>query len=295
MGKKVTVFMTDGTEFGPRIIEIGNWSGKALYTPRSSANEFMDRVEFDNCGIYILKSIPDSDIHVERVYIGEAEILRKRIKEHLKDTSKEFFTEFVAFTSNILTKAHIRYLESRLISLAKDAKTAQIENSNTTSLPFLPEADASDMDYFLEQIKLILPLMGYRFLIPSVIRPSQDERQRSPVRGVRSETFTIRHSSLQASMYEDDRGFIVAKGSQANKTTSASLSQTYIALRQKLIVEGTLSDKGDYYEFTADTVFSSISPAANMVLGRQSNGYNEWINMQGQTYRERQDEIYKEK
>lgn len=292
MGKKLTVFLVDGTEYGPRMVEIGNWSGVALYTPRSSANDFMTRSEFDNCGIYILKSIPDSDVYLERVYIGEAEILRKRIREHLRDTEKEFFTELVAFTSKILTKAHIRYLESKLISLAKEAKTAQVENSNETSLPFLPEADISDMDYFLEQIKLILPLMGYRFLIPSVIRQSLDQTQAIQT-NTTSEIYKIKHTTLDASMYEDDKGFIVLKGSQANKTTSASISSTYISLRNKLFEDGTLVDKGAFYEFTVDTVFGSISPASNVVLGRQSNGNNEWVNAQGKTYKERQDEIYK--
>lgn len=79
MGKKLTVFMTDGTEFGPRTVEIGNWSGKALYSTRSSANDFLNREEFNSCGIYILKSSSDSESYNERIYIGEAEILRKRI------------------------------------------------------------------------------------------------------------------------------------------------------------------------------------------------------------------------
>lgn len=295
MGKKLTVFLVDGTEYGPRTVEIGNWSGKALYTPRSSANDFMSRIEFDSCGIYILKSVPDSNIYLERIYIGEAEILRKRIREHLKDTEKEFFTELVAFTSNILTKAHIRYLESKIIILSKEAKTAQIENSNETSLPYLPEAEISDMDYFLDQIKLVLPLMGFRFLIPSVIKQIQTitSPENKALSIVSQEKYKIKHASLNAFMYEDDKGFIVTKGSQANKTTSPSISQTYISLRDKLIKDGTLIDKGDFYEFTADTIFGSISPASNVVLGRQSNGNIEWLNDQGKTYKERQNEIYK--
>ncbi len=28
MGKKLTVYMIDGTEYGPRLGEIGNWVGK---------------------------------------------------------------------------------------------------------------------------------------------------------------------------------------------------------------------------------------------------------------------------
>jgi len=141
-------------------------------------------------------------------------------------------------------------------------------------------------------LKLILPLMGYRFLIPSVIRETTPESVVTQASSA-SEIYKIKHTSLVASMYEDDKGFIVLKGSQVSKATSPSISPTYVSLRKKLIDDGTLFDKGAYYEFMVDIVFGSISPAANGVSGRQSNGNVEWINSQGKTYKERQDEIYK--
>ncbi len=291
MGKKLTVFLTEGTEFGPKTVEIGNWSGIGLYTPRSSAIEFLERPEFDNCGIYVLKSVPENDNYIERVYIGEAETLKKRIKEHLKDTDKEFFTEIMAFTGKILTKAHIRYLESRLIILAKEYKTAQVENSNLTSIPYLPEADISDLEYYLEQMKLIFPLMGFRFLTPTVIR--KDTLLEFKSTKINIEPYHIKHTSLIAKMIEDDRGFIVLKGSQASKTLTPSITQTYINLRNKLINEGSLIDNGEFYEFAEDVVFKSISAASNIVLGRQSNGNTEWLNESGVTYKQRQNEIFK--
>lgn len=79
MGKKLTVFMIDGTEYGPRIAEIGNWVGKALYSPRAAISKVMNRVEFNRPGVYFLKSVPKSDIYSERIYIGEAENIGIRI------------------------------------------------------------------------------------------------------------------------------------------------------------------------------------------------------------------------
>lgn len=291
-GKKVTVFMVEGTEFGPRTIEIGNWSGVALYTPRSSANEFLNRIEFDNCGIYILKSVPSAGNYSEQIYIGEAEVLRKRIKEHLKDTDKDFFTEIIAFTSKILTKAHIRFLEGKLIAEAKAAKSSLIENCNTTSLPFLPEADVSDMIFFLDQIRLILPISGFKFLIPTVLNKRDlDSKAKNPI-PKNDEEYHIKHTYLKALMVEDDRGFIVIQGSQANKHKSKSMTDTYVKLRNKLIEEGTLIEKNEWFEFSADTIFSSISAASNVVLGRQSNGNTEWVNGAGKSFKDRQNEIY---
>lgn len=149
MGKKLTIFLVDGSETGPRTIEIGNWSGKAVYSQRSSLPKILTRSEFDRPGVYILKSLPNNENFNERIYIGEAENLRKRLKKHLADSDKDFI-EIIAFISKdeMLTKSHIKYLESQIIQLAKNAKNAEIDNTVQPELSTLPEADISDMEYF---------------------------------------------------------------------------------------------------------------------------------------------------
>ena len=106
-------------------------------------------MEFDNPGIYCLKDDPTDEAFDEKIYIGEAENIRVRLKQHLSDSSKDF-KEIIFFISKdeLLTKTQIKYLESRLIQLAIDAKTAEIENANSPALPTLHEADISDMEYF---------------------------------------------------------------------------------------------------------------------------------------------------
>ena len=176
MGKKLSIYMIDGTEYGPRIAEIGNWVGKAFYTPRATISKVIDREEFNNPGIYCLKSNSESGSFVEKIYIGEAENIRTRIKQHLQNSNKDF-VEIIFFISkdDLLTKTQIKYLESRLVQLAIEAKTAEIENGNTPSLPTLHEADISDMEFFLDQLKLILPVMGFRFLISSIVKQGNNE------------------------------------------------------------------------------------------------------------------------
>ena len=132
MGKKLTVYMIDGTAYGPRLSEIGNWVGKAIYSPRASINKIMTRSEFDNPGIYCLKGDPTDDAFDEKIYIGEAENIKVRLKQHLSDPNKDF-KELIFFVSKdeLLTKTQIRYLESRLVQLAIEAKTAQIKGKIT--------------------------------------------------------------------------------------------------------------------------------------------------------------------
>ena len=282
--------MIDGTEYGPRLSEIGNWVGKAIYSPRASISKIMTRQEFDNPGIYFLKGDPSEDAFDERIYIGEAENIRTRIKQHLSDPNKDF-KELVFFVSKdeLLTKTQIKYLESRLVQLAIEAKTAQIENGTFPSIPTLHEADISDMEYFLEQMKLILPVMGFKFLIPSTVKPTSiineiaiDESH---------EIYFIKTKTYKASMIETNQGYIVSKGSEAKKDLSPSCTDTYRNMRKKLLETKILIEDQGKLIFAEDAIFNSPSAAANMVLGRNSNGFTEWINKSGKTFKDIQDEL----
>lgn len=288
MGKKLTVYMIDGTAYGPRLSEIGNWVGKAIYSPRATINKIMNRSEFDNPGIYCLKGEPTDKAFDEKIYIGEAENIKSRLKTHLSDPNKDF-KELIFFVSKdkLLTKTQIRYLESRLVQLAFEAKTAQIDNGNSPSLPTLHEADISDMEYFLEQIKLILPVMGFKFLVQSTVKQSIIESERN--NGFTHEVYFIKTTSFKASMKETDHGYIVLKGSEAKKGLSKSCTETYRNMRRKLIETEIMIESLDKLIFIEDTVFNSPSAAANMILGRNSNGFTEWVTKDGLTFREVQE------
>jgi hypothetical protein len=287
MGKKLTVYMIDGTEYGPRLSEIGNWVGKAIYSPRSSLIKILARPECNNPGIYCLKGDPTDEAFAEKIYIGEAENIKYRLKQHLSDQNKDF-KEIIFFISKdeLLTKTQIKYLESRLIQIAIDAKTAEIENGNSPNLPTLHEADISDMEYFLEQIKLMLPVMGFRFLISSTLNPDTKEKESDTKTKI---IFEIKTKSFKANMYESDQGYIVTKGSEAKKSLSKSTTETYRNLRRKLIETKILIDKGDKLEFTEDAIFNSPSAASSMVLGRNSNGFTEWVTEKGKSFKNIQD------
>lgn len=280
--------MIDGTAYGPRLSEIGNWVGKAIYCPRASVNKIINRAEFDNPGIYCLKGDPTDEAFDEKIYIGEAENIRIRLKQHLSDPNKDF-KELIFFVSKdeLLTKTQIRYLESRVVQLAIEAKSAQIDNGNFPNLPTLHEADISDMEYFLEQMKLILPVMGFKFLIQSTVK-EQTQIHENLIPETH-EIYFIKTGSFKASMKETDQGYIVIKGSEGKKQLSVSCTETYRNMRKKLLETEIMVDNGEKLVFVEDTVFNSPSAASNMILGRNSNGFTEWINAKGQTFRELQE------
>ncbi len=283
MGKKLTVYLIDGKEYGPRLIEIGNWVGKAVYSSRANLLNLIGREEFDNPGIYFLKSNPIDDAFEERIYIGEAENIGKRLKQHLSDSNRDFY-EVLFFISKdeLLTKSQIRYLEARLIQMANEAKMAEIENGTAPRIPKMHEADVSDMEYFLDQTKVVLPLVGFNLLKSTTVKQGLIDKSVTNA----SNIFSIRNQKFEAKMIVTEDGFVVEKNSHANKTETVSMTDTYKKLRQKLIATGVLRDNGADYIFTEDTVFSSPSAASNIVLGRQSAGPFEWINSKNKTYKE---------
>lgn len=283
MGRKLTVYMLDGTPTGPKTVEIGNWSGKAFYSPRAFLKGQLARAEFTGQGIYLLQSQSEDDEYDASIYIGEAEELSARLKQHLAERD---FESVVCFSSkdDTLTKAHVKYLESRLIQLAKEANTSRVENGNSPRGAKLSEADISDMDYFVEQIKLILPVVGIHALVSAT--------QHSPVplkHAPGQREFKVKSTTLKATMVEVDGAFVVRAGSEASVATSKSIAPGWLNIRKKLLEAGVLQQRSDRYVFVEDASFSSPSAASSVVLGRQAPGPVSWVS-DGKTYKEFQAE-----
>lgn len=114
---------------------------------------------------------PDTTI----VYVGERDNVRQQPIQHNADETKAFWERTCVVTSKDrnITKAHGRYLEARLFGLVMEAGRATPGNGNKPGGLTLPEADQSDMDFFVEQIRLILPVLGFDFLkaTPRVTKP----------------------------------------------------------------------------------------------------------------------------
>jgi hypothetical protein len=105
------------------------------------------------------------------------------------------------------------------------------------------------------------------------------------------ETYFIKTKSFKATMIETDQGYIVAKGSEAKKDLSPSCTETYRNMRRKLIETKIMVENREKLIFAEDAVFNSPSAASNMVLGRNSNGFTEWVTKKGETFNKVQEKI----
>lgn len=288
-GKSVRLFLVDGSPGGLLTAEIVNWTGHVLAGPRSEVSELLRREETGRTGIYILLGDDPESLGGTHAYVGEADEVRSRLRSHarpLDQGGKDFWERAIVITSKDtnLTKAHARYLESRFISLALSANRATLDNATTPPPLSLPEADVSDMENFVEQAQILLPVLGVNMFRAARHNISGSDQTSVPTgssaRGS-SPVFElhIRKEGLVARAQEIDGEFTVLAGSDARIGWPAqSRLPGYRALKEKLEADGTLLPTEDRSKnkFTHDQVFASPSAAGAVVVGHAANGRTKW-------------------
>lgn len=272
----IKIYLPHGDPKRLRTGEISNWSGKAVAGPRTELDQLLKRDEAGNVGIYLLTGI-DPLTGGPAVYIGEAESIQSRLKQHIE---KDFWNQVVFFTSKDenLTKAHIRYLEGRVIELAKQAGRASLTNSQATTSK-LPESDRADMEIFLEKIEQLLPALGVEVLVPIATPPESREERR---------LLFCEISGLKATGHLTPNGIVVLAQSQAvqNLRLSAKDYPWVVSAREQLANDGVLVAGNGYFEFTKNHEFSSPSAAAAVIYGGTANGRTAWKDVSGKTLKQ---------
>jgi Domain of unknown function (DUF4357) len=270
------LFLPLGDAKSLRTAEISNWTGKAVAAPRTELDQLLAREELEKAGVYMLLG-SDPKTNAPRAYIGEAEVLRDRLKQH---KTTEFWVSAIVFTSKDenLTKAHVRYLESRLLAEAAQVNRFALEQ-NQAGGSRLPESDREDMEVFLARIRQLLPVFGSDILTP-IAQPAA----RSQPGGV----LYCRIKGAEGRGQRTANGFVIFKGSTAvlEERPSAENYPYVIAQRKQLIADGTLIEKGGLLLFSKDAECSSPSAAAAVIHGGSANGLTAWKTEGGQSLKQ---------
>lgn len=257
-----------------RTAEISNWSGKAIAAPRTDLDELLARTELAQAGVYLLLG-HDPETGRPAAYVGEAEGLGERLKQH---RGKDFWNQVVVFFSkdDNLTRAHIKFLEGRLIELAGATARAVVQNALPSGAK-LPESDRADMDVFFAKIAQLLPVLGSDLLVP--VDSGGLGKSAEPLL-----TCTIR--GLVARGRRTANGFVVLKGSQASvdeRPSAAERHRWVLTQREALVADGSLGKAKGALVFTRDVEFASPSAAAGVVVGGGANGPISWKDANGRT------------
>ncbi len=274
----VKIFLAQGSPTSVRTAELSNWTGKAVAGPRSQIEEILKREEANNPGVYFLTGV-NPETGRDKVYIGEAEVIRKRIKGHM---GKDFWKTIVFFVSKDenLTKAHIKYLEGKLIETAKSVGRFELENAQSSG-SHLPESDAADMDIFLFKMEQLLPILGQEFL-KSVVRKEVIKK---------SDLLFCEIKNLKAIGRQTDNGLVVLKDSEAvlEERPSTKKYQYAANLRKTLLNENIVEKRDDRLVFVSDYEFSSPSAAAAVIHGGQANGLTSWRDSKGISLKQKEE------
>ena len=252
-GKTISLFLIEGDPNKRWVCELSNWNGKAYKIPRIEIKRCSDRKDLVACGIYFLFGKNDTD-NKGIVYIGEAENVFERLKQHDASSKKDFWNE---------------YLEHRCYLLAKEADRYIVDNSSIPADASLTEAEQAEMDEFLYNISMINNVLGHKVLEPLIkidSVPNDVEPQVLCIQAARG---------ANAKGMQTSEGFVVLKNSQIANNVTNSCPKNIQNLREKLIQNNIINEE---WIFTENKIFSSPSTAASVVMGRSANGLTEWRN-----------------
>lgn len=286
-GRTIQIFLVDGTPTGLRKATIHGWTGLTFVATDATFAALTARPELDRTGVYILFGPDPVKEGAVRAYIGSANSVAERIKQIA--AQRGFWQTAIAVTTSDddLSKGHVEYLEARLIQLALQARRTELDNGNFPAehRRRLPEADQANMEQFLLNLQIILPVVGLDMLKPqprAVVELATPPEQRT----AHDVKFEIRHrSGVAAEAVEEDGEFVVLEGSKC-LTDTGYVGTTYSVLKKSLVENAFLKPAGDgFLEFVRPYSFSSPSAAAAVILDRNSNGRIEWkVKGSKQTY-----------
>ena len=184
---------------------------------------------------------------------------------------------FVSKDEN-LTKAHVRYLEGRLLDEALRVNRFALEQ-NQSAGSRLPESDREDMEVFLGRIQQLLPILGSDILTP--ITPHDPSAQSGGV-------LFCAVKGAEGRGQRTPNGFVVFRSSTAvlEPRPSAESYPYVLTQRKQLVLDGTLVEKDGFLLFTKDFEFSSPSAAAAVIHGGSANGLLAWKTKDGKTLKQ---------
>lgn len=273
-GKNIRLFLMDGTPNGRWICELSNWTGIAYKIPRNRVKECKERNELTSPGIYFLFGKDDVDGE-PLIYIGEAEDILYRLKQQID--SKEFWNEVILFISkdDNLNKAHIKYLENRFHSIAKECNRYKVDNSCTPTRSAVSEAEQAQLEEFIYNAKILVNILGHKVFEPMVDEYESDDNK--------EQCFYLKVGGLKAKGMVTADGFVVFKGSTIHRDTCySSITSSARQRIEQYKSEGKVIDS----VLQEDVLFSSPSAAAVFVLGYSVSGPQTWKNSKGKSLKE---------
>jgi len=286
-GRSLELYFIDGKPDGMLTATVPfQWTGHVLMANRNQISDALKRKEASRTGVYLLFGETEDGT---QAYIGEGEDISQRIKDHAGN--KDWWTSAILITDtgNELNKAHVKYLEARLVETALDVGKIQLENNTTPTPPSLSEAATANMEGFLDNIFTVLPALR----IDSFLKETRSSTtlEQNLAKAPEKPIFTLKtpKHGIYAEATLEGGEFVVLKGAKGNKKWMNPKYQTSSEAKKfhELIKLGLLIEEGNNHILVENYAFSSPSTAAAVLNGRSTNGRTEWkLKGTKKTYRE---------
>lgn len=287
------MFFPFGDPDGLRVVKKDNWSGRAIAFSQGRMDEAARRSDLEHPGVYILRGEEGQEV---RIYIGQTDNIVNRLKRHLGDGDRDFWTRAVAFVraGDNLDKAETEYLEARLIQLAESAGWCILDNvQRPDPTDKLEEDRRAAAEGYLEEILEFLRALGIpEFQPPEPAQPAMSSKDDAPVapspadapcdQGNRLLQVKQKRVKAYGHYLPDCRQFEVFDGATAARDEVPSLGgRPYRAgrnLRKRLIAEGILVEDETLgvYVLRGNQTFNSPSQAEQVLAGRPGSGLLAW-------------------
>lgn len=280
-GKSIELFLVNGTADSIVTAELSNWNGKAIKIPRIEVAE-CKRDDITQAGIYFLFCKEDDG--ADSVYIGEAENVKERLVQHIRDYNSEkekyYWNKAVIFIGRDLNKALIRYLENRFVEIARSVNRYFVLTKNTYHNTVMKESQIAAMEEFIENVKILLGVLGFNVL-ESLDKPdkndSPDKEKAEEVR-LHLERTIKNVGKVEANGMRTAEGFVILKGSRISPIDDDTIPVTLKEMRRKSNIESGILKE--------DILLSSPSYAAMFVIGKSANGLTNWKTSDGRSLKD---------
>lgn len=282
-GKSIELFLVNGTADSIVTAELSNWNGKAIKIPRIEVAA-CKREDITQAGVYFLFCKEDDDSN--SVYIGEAENVKERLMQHLRDYNSEkekyYWSTAIIFIGRDLNKALIRYLENRFVEIARELKRYLVLTKNTYRNTVMKESQIAAMEEFIENVKVLLGALGFKVLEP-LDKPDKSKNDRSDKEQNKELKLHLERTIKDVGKIEADgirtsEGFVVLQGSHVSPIDDDTISTSLKERRKKANIESGILKE--------DILFSSPSYAAMFVIGKSANGLTSWKTSDGRSLKD---------
>ena len=285
-GKSINLFLMDGTPTGRIKVTLANWTGVAYKIPRTELDRCRNIAMLKQSGVYFLFGISD-ETGQNIVYVGQAGVRKNgegvllRLKEHVQNPNKDYWTEAVAFatSNNSFGPTEISYLENRFCTLAKDAGRNIVKNDKDPTSGHVTEEKESELEEFIDYARIIMGALGHKVFEPlknpSTIKPDEDPVTMTGI------TFELKQGNCDAKGERTSDGFVIFKDSRIKTHVAPSCPKHAKKAREQyasiIRADGTLKK---------DILLRSPAEAACFITGISINAREAWKTIDGRTLKD---------